>query len=127
MTTAYICIGLLGLPIFVLGFAVSIFRDRQNMIGTPADPTNRLHKIIRAHGNTTEYAPMLAILIYVAALQNPATWVVWMMWIAIAGRYLTATGLIVNASLDKPHPLRFVGALATYIAGAALAVAVLTG
>lgn len=98
MTTAYVCIGLLGLPIFVLGFAVSIFRDREN-----------------------------AILIYVAALLNPASWVVWMMWIATGGRYLIATGLIVGPTLDKPHPLRFVGALATYVAGTALAIAVLLG
>lgn len=127
MTTAYICIGLLGLPIFVLGFAVSMFRDYDNMIGTPEDPTHRLHKVIRAHGNTAEYAPMLAILIYVAALQNPASWVVWMMWIATAGRYLIIIGLLAFKTLVKPNPFRMIGATATYIAGAALAIAVVLG
>lgn len=127
MTTAYICIGLLALPIFVLGFAVSMFRDYDHMIGTPTDPTHRLHKVIRAHGNTAEYAPMLAILIYVAALQNPATWVLWMMWIAVAGRYIIIIGLIGFASLLKPNLFRMAGATTTYISGAALAIAVLLG
>lgn len=126
MTTALVCIGLLGLLLFVLGFAVSIARGRDGtVVGTPTDPTNTLHKVIRAHGNTAEFAPMLAVLIYVAALGDPAAWVTWMMWIATAGRYSIAIGLIVGATLEKPHPLRFLGALATYIAGMALAVAVL--
>lgn len=126
MTTALICIGLLGLLPFVLGFAVSIARGRhETIIGSPTDPTNGLHKVIRAHGNTTEFAPMLAILIYVAAQTNPASWVVWMMWLAVAGRYLIVIGLLAGPSLAKPHPARFVGALVTYVAGAALAVAVL--
>ena len=126
MTTALVCIGLLGLLPFVLGFAVSMARGReQTLIGTPTDPTSTLHKTVRAHGNTAEFAPMLAILIYVAALGDPASWVVWMMWLGTAGRYLIVFGLILSSTLDKPHPLRFVGALATYVAGTALAVAVL--
>jgi uncharacterized membrane protein YecN with MAPEG domain len=127
MTTAYLCIGLLGLLLFVLGFAVSLCRDHDNIIGTPTDPTHRLHKVIRAHGNTAEYAPMLALLIYIAALMNPATWVIWMMWIATASRYLIVIGLIAYPSLAKPNPFRMAGATGTYIAGTALAIAVLLG
>ena len=130
MTTAYICIGLLALPVFVLGFGISMLRGKQGphtIIGTPSDPTDRLHKIIRAHGNTAEYAPMLAILIYVAALQGAATWVLWMMWIATVGRYLIAIGLVIGPSLEKPHVLRMAGATATYIAGIGLTIAVLIG
>ncbi len=130
MTTAYICIGLLALPVFLLGLAISMNRGKdgpQTMYGTPPDPSNFLHKLIRAHGNTTEFAPMLAVLIYVAAIQGPATWVLWMMWIATAGRYVMVIGLIVSPTLEKPHPLRIAGALSTYVAGTALAVAVLTG
>ena len=97
------------------------------MIGTPMDPTHRLYKAVRAHGNTAEYAPMLALLIYLAALQNPASWVVWMMWIATAGRYLIVIGLIAYPSLEKPNLFRMVGATAIYIAGTALVIAVLLG
>lgn len=128
MSTALICIGLLGLLVFVLGFAVSLARGKhQTVIGVPTDPTNGLHKIVRAHGNTIEYAPMLAVLFYLAALRNPADWVVWMIWAATAGRFLIAAGLIIGPSLERPQPLRFVGALTTYIAGIALSVAVLLG
>ena len=127
MTTAYLCIGLLGLPIFVLGFAVSCFRDYDHMIGTPTDPTHRLLKVARAHGNTAEYAPMLAILIYLAALQDPAAWVVWMMWLAVASRYLIVIGLVAFQTLEKPNIFRMTGATGTYITGAALAVAVILG
>lgn len=126
MTPAIICVGLLGLLLFVLGLSVSLARGRYDtVIGTPTDPTNGLHKIIRAHGNTAEFAPMLAVLILVAGMRDPATWVIWTMGIATAARYLIVVGLIVGPTLAAPHPLRFIGALLTYVAGAGLAVAVL--
>ena len=130
MTTAYICIGLLALPVFLLGFSISMLRGKDGphtMIGTPTDPTDRLHKLIRAHRNTAEYAPMLALLIYVAAVQGPASWVLWVTWIATAGRYLIAMGLIVGPSMESPHILRMIGAIATYLSGVALVVAVFMG
>lgn len=126
MSTALVCLALLGLLPFVLGFAVSLARVRADALsGMPSDPTHPLHKLVRAHGNTIEYAPMLALLIYVAALNEPAAWVTWMMWLAVAGRYLIAAGLVLSSTLEKPHPLRFVGSLSTYVAGIALAVGVL--
>jgi hypothetical protein len=39
-------------------------------------------------------------------------------------RYLIAIGLIVSPTIAAPHPLRFVGALGTYLLGTALCVAV---
>ena len=92
MTVALVCIGLLGILIFGLGLSVSLTRGRTDRAaGFADDPTDRLYKMVRAHGNTTEYAPFLAILIF-----------------------------IVGESLAKPHPLRFVGALGTYVFGLAL-------
>jgi hypothetical protein len=44
------------------------------------------------------------------------------MWIATVSRYLIAVGIIVSPTLDKPHPLRFVGALGTYLTGIVLSV-----
>ncbi len=46
------------------------------------------------------------------------------MIVATACRYLLAAGVILSPTLDKPHPLRFVGALGTYVAGFALCGAV---
>ncbi len=126
MNTALICIGLLGLLVFGLGFAVSMMRGRTNTVsGFSDDPSDPLHKLVRAHGNTAEYAAMLAILIFVVGSRSPATWSLWCMGLATASRYLIAAGLILSPTLDKPHPLRFVGAIGTYLSGFALCAALL--
>ena len=101
-----------------LGFAVSMTRGRANVvIGHPDDPTDALHKMVRAHGNTAEYAAMLAILMLAVASQGPATWALWCMGGATLGRYLIAAGIIASPTLEKPHPLRFTGALTPCAAG----------
>ncbi len=124
MTTALVCIALLGLLVFVLGFAVSTDRGRaQTVIGFDPSPTDPLHKLVRAHGNSTEYAPMLAILMVVLASLNPAAWLSWMMYAAVASRYLIVAGLL-TGTLENPNPMRFVGALGTYVTGTLLCVGV---
>jgi len=127
MSTALVCIALLGLLLFGLGFAVSLVRGRTNTVsGTSADPADPLHKLVRAHGNTAEYSAMLAILIFLVGTRSPASWALWCMGIATASRYLIAIGLILSPTLEKPHPLRFVGALGTYLAGFGLCAALLS-
>jgi len=124
METAILCTALLGLLVFALGLGVSMTRGSTNTIaGFNPDPTDRLYKMIRAHGNTTEYAPMLAVLMLFLGSRNPATWVIWTMWIVTICRYLFAVGMIISPTLAKPHPLRFVGALGTYLGGITLCVA----
>jgi len=123
MATAVLCTGLLGLLLFGLGFGVSLTRGSTNKTsGYNPDPTDRLYKMVRAHGNTAEYAPMLAVLMLFLGSRDPATWVLWVMGIATLSRYLIAVGLIVSPTLDKPHPLRFAGALGTYLCGIVLCV-----
>ncbi len=69
MTIAIICAALLGLLVFGLGFFVSLMRGRTGVnFGYTANPTDPLHKLVRAHGNAAEYAPMLAILFCWSAL-----------------------------------------------------------
>ena len=126
MNVAITCIGLLGVLVFALGFAVSLTRARtETAAGHAADPSDSLHKIVRAHGNTTEYAAILAVLMWLAASQNAATWVLWTIGAATASRYLLAAGILLSSSLEKPHPLRFVGALGTYLFGFGLCGALL--
>ncbi len=126
MTVALICIALLGLLVFGLGLGVSLTRGRTNaVIGSSEDPTDFLHKLVRSHGNTAEYAAMLAVLIFLVGSRSPATWALWCMGIATASRYLIAVGLILSPTLERPHPLRFIGALGTYLAGFALCAALL--
>ncbi len=128
MTVALTCIALLGLLLIGLGMAVSFTRrGTKTIIGHSADPADRLHKLVRAHGNTAEYAPMLAVLMLALALREPAAWVLWCMGLATLSRYVLALGLIAGPSLAKANPLRFVGALVTYWTGFALCAALLLG
>lgn len=124
MTTALVCIALLGLLIFVLGMAVSLARGRsQTVIGFDASPTDSLHKWVRAHGNSCEYAPMLAILMGALAALGPAAWLSWVMIAAVVSRYMIAVGLL-RGSLDTPNPMRALGALGTYVTGVLMCVGV---
>lgn len=124
MTTAVVCTSLLGLLLFVMGFFVSMMRGRTETVGgVNQDPADPLYKAVRAHGNTAEFAPMLAVLILYLGTQGPAIWVLWVMGIVTACRYAIATGILMSPTLDKPHALRFIGALGTYVGGVALVVA----
>jgi uncharacterized membrane protein YecN with MAPEG domain len=126
MWTAALCTALLGLLLFGLGMAVSFTRQSTNRAaGFSTDPSDRLYKMVRAHGNTAEYAPMLAILIVAVGSRQPSAWALWVMGIVTLSRYLIAAGIIVSPTLEQPHPLRFIGALGTYLGGLALCFALL--
>ena len=123
---AVLCMGLLGLLVFGLGLAVSTVRGATGTnFAYTVDPTDRLYKLVRAHGNAVEYAPMLAILILYLGSQQPGRFVTWTFVAATACRYLHALGMILAKSLDRTDPLRFVGALGTYVTGFMLVAAVL--
>ena len=121
MATSLVCVALLGILLFGLGFAVSLTRGRTGTAtGRSDDPTNFLHKLIRAHGNTGEYVAMLAVLILILGTREPSTWGTASVVGATASRYLLAAGIILSPTMAKPHPLRFLGALGTYLFGLGL-------
>lgn len=125
-TIAVLCSAALGLLLFGLGFATSVARKNEKVAySCDADPTNILYKLVRAHGNTAEYAPFLALLILYLGAHDPAAWVVWTMVAATVCRYLLALGIVGYPTMAKPNPLRFVGALGTYLAGLGLSAATL--
>ena len=126
MTAALVCTALLGLLVFGLGLGVSALRGSTSTnIGHKLDPGDPLHKMVRAHGNAAEYAPMLAILMLAIAGRGATPWMVWTFVAATLSRYLHAAGMVLSSSLDRPQPLRFVGALGTYVTGLLLVVALL--
>jgi hypothetical protein len=126
VTTAIICTVLLGVLVFGLGLAVSLTRGRtKTLFAYKAAPTDPLHKLVRAHGDATGYAPMLAVLALLVGSGEPATWALWAMGIGTASRYVHALGTLTCRSLDTINPLRFAGALGTYLCGLALCVAAL--
>lgn len=126
MNTAAVCAGVLGLLVILLGFGVSMTRGATNTtIGFHPDPADRLYKMVRAHGNATEYNPTLMILILYLGTRQPASWVEWMFVVAAVSRVLHAAGMIMSPSLAKPQPLRAAGAVGTYVAGLILAILVI--
>jgi hypothetical protein len=123
MYTAVICTGVLGLLVFGLGLGVSLTRGTTSTsIGFNPDPADRLYKMVRAHGNATEFNPMLAVLILYLGTRQPASWVEWVFIVAAASRVLHAAGMILSPTLAKPQPLRAIGAVGTYVAGIILAI-----
>ena len=124
MTVAVTCVALLSLLLIVLGFVVSANRGKSNILfGFEDNPADSLYKAVRAHGNTVEYVPILAILMLYLGSTSPAAWVSWVMIAVTIARYLIVVGIIFPASMEKPNPMRFIGALVTYLGGLGLVVA----
>ena len=126
MTIAVICAALLALLVFGLGFAVSMTRAKtESLAGFKDEPADPLYKIIRAHGNTAEYASVLAVLMLYLGTTSPASWVTWTMIIVTMARYLWAAGVVFPTTMAQPNPMRFIGALVTYLGGFTLVAATL--
>src|SRR5215468_11399488 len=112
MNVAIICTALLGLLLFGLGLYVSMLRGRtQRNIGCDTSPTDPLHRAIRAHGNTAEYAPFFALLFLWFAVHPASIFVNAFIVIATVARFLLVAGLLLGPSLDRPNAMRFLGAL----------------
>jgi uncharacterized protein len=115
------CVAVLGLLLFGLGMSVSMMRFREGTgSGYELDPANRLHKLVRAHANTAEYAPFLALLFLYLGTRSPSPATVSLIVAATVCRCLLVIGLVAWPTMAKPNPFRFVGALGTYLTGLAL-------
>lgn len=121
MSVPLICVTLLGFLGIGLGFTVSTIRARLSVVvGSPAEPESILYRAIRAHGNTMEYAPLLALLIYILGQSHQPTWVIWFMALATLSRYLFAAGMIFHKTAAERNPMRLIGAMGTYVFGIGL-------
>jgi uncharacterized membrane protein YecN with MAPEG domain len=126
MTTAIACSAILGLLLVGLGLAVSLTRNATGTsYGCKDDPADRLYKLVRAHGNAAEWHAMLAVLMVIVGMRQPTAWMEWSMIGATLSRILITLGIAGGATLATPHPLRFIGALGTYIFGLLLVIAAL--
>ncbi len=124
MSVPLVCITLLSFLCIALGFSVSMTRSKHKvLIGHSTDPEDVVFKRIRAHGNTVEYVPILALMIYILGQSPQPAWVMWLMVLVTACRYLVVAGLIVPKSMAEPNPVRFIGALGTYVFGLGLVAA----
>ena len=126
MQVPVICVAILALLIFLLGFLVSMVRGKTGIIyyaGSLDDPTSFLTKAVRALGNTVEFAPILALMFLYLGTTNPDNWVYWAIIIATISRVLMVVGFLTARTLSKIHPLKAVGAMGTYLSGIALCIA----
>ena len=123
----YICVALLGVLVFVLGANATRHRVLRGATGDhlPTDPRDRLFIAQRAHGNATEYAPSLAVLLVLGSALTDGWWVAILGVVAVAVRLLHATGMLRSSTLASHGPLRDVGAIGTYLTGITLGVTVL--
>ena len=126
MNIALMCIAILGALCIGLGIMVSMQRIKAKQgSGCPDDPKSPLHKAIRAHANTVEFAPALMVLIYILSQSQMAGWVLWSIILVTVSRIILVAGLIFPRTMSRPNPLRQIGATGTYVFGLALCVAVL--
>ena len=124
MTIALACTGVFGLLLFGLGLWISLWRTlRRDFFFGAAEPTAFTTKLSRAHGNTAEFAPFLAILMLWLGAHQPASWVQAAMIGATVSRLLVVIGFLTGATLAQISPPKALGAIGTYLFGAALTLA----
>lgn len=124
--TAVVCTALLGAMIFVLGFNVSRMRGvtaRQGGSQMPTDPASPLLIAQRAHGNASEYVPILAVLFLLVGSRQDSWWVALLIVGATLFRLLHAGGMLTASTLAAESTWRMAGAMGTYVFGLALSVA----
>ena len=118
MNMAMMSSGFIGVLLFVLSLNVSLTRARMSRgFGMESDTGAWLTKSVRAQANAAEYAAILIALILVLEWEGAPYWVDRVYIAAAASRYAHAAGMLLSKDLNKPHPLRFIGSLGTYICG----------
>ncbi len=121
-----LCSALLVILYFLLSFNVSLMRGKTGVgVGTNNEPSGRLNKAIRAHGNASEYLPLfVALFLYFSAV-GASRWVAWVAVAITVCRFAHVLGMYMSRDLHRPQVFRFVGSLGTYGGGLALGVALL--
>lgn len=129
-TTLVICSAALVVLTLLLGFWTSVMRGRSgiNIHGAAKDPASPMLKAERAHGNAAEYAALLVGLFlltgFAYAGRDLGVTVTSLVVAITVSRFLHALGFLMCATLEKPHPLKVLGAVVTYFGGIFLAVMV---
>lgn len=122
-----ICSASLVILTILLAFWTSMQRGSSKTIsyGAPLDPTSAMAKAQRAHGNSAEYAALLIGLFLVTGFaytgRDLGALVTWTMIAVTVSRFVHAAGFLLCETLEKPHALKAVGALVTYLGSLVLA------
>ena len=103
------------LVLLYAALSVNVSRMRLRKRKYPQVTEAELVKAIRAHGNASEYIPLFVVLFVFLSASPPSMFLVAIAVLATVSRVLHAVGMFLIASVSQRHPLRFVGALGTYI------------
>lgn len=126
-TTILICSASLAILTLLLAFWTSVQRGSSNMIAysAPLEPTSAMAKAQRAHGNSAEYAGLLIALFLVTGFayagRDLGGLVMGTVIAVTVARFIHALGFLICGTLEKPHILKALGALVTYLGGLLLA------
>ena len=123
MNTLVLCSGALASLYAVLSLNVSLTRLRKRKDSSVTEA--QLTKAIRAHGNASEYIPLfIAAFLYLSTSGSDGLLSV-IAVLATVSRFAHAAGMFRIANVSERHPLRYYGALGTYVCLFAVAVALL--
>ncbi len=111
--------GLLGLLALALAYLV-VKNRRRAKVGLGAGGDAALERAIRVHGNFSEYAPLVLVLLGLAELSGAPVWLLHTCGaVFVAARVAHAAGLSARSGISKG---RFFGTLATWVVLLVLAV-----
>lgn len=75
----------------------------------------QLTKAIRAHGNASEYIPLFIAVFLYLSMKGPDYFLSAIAIVTTVSRFAHALGMFRIASVSERHPLRYYGALGTYV------------
>lgn len=126
-STILICAASLVILTLLLAFWTSLQRGSSKTIAynAPLDASSAMAKAQRAHGNAAEYAALLIGLFLVVGFayqgRDLGSLISWTIIAVTVSRFLHALGFLICETLEKPHALKAIGALVTYLGGLFLA------
>jgi uncharacterized protein len=123
MNLPLFCSGLLIALFALLSLNVSLTRIRQRKDKTISDAD--LHRAVRAHGNAAEYVPLFIAVFLYFSVWNAGYALAAIAVVATVSRYAHAAGMLYGGQDGKRNPLRYYGAIGTYLSLFAAAVAIL--
>jgi uncharacterized protein len=108
-----LCIAVLVLFYGALSLNVSRVRRKRRSDPTVTEAT--LTQAIRAHGNASEYIPLFTAGLLYLNVASPSAFVTGLAVAVLACRLSHAAGMFLTPTVNDRHPLRFVGALGSYL------------
>ena len=121
-----ICSAILVIVYFLLANNVSYMRAKTQVgIGMDTEPSGRLNRAIRAHGNASEYIPIFVALFLYFLASGASGWITWVVIGVTVCRVLHPISMFLAPDLNRAYPLRFIASVGTYLGGLALGIALL--